>query len=248
MREGMKSCPVCGAEIKSFAKKCKECDEFIAPQPGCRGWWQASWAEITGGKTFLDFVSLLLVPLVVAVVGIMFSRFETNRQNHIEDRRATAQANVELDRSQETALQNYYEEMRVLLLDGELLTSKPAQDIARARTLAVLRGLDGARKAMLIVFLDRAELIQAGSTVIPLSGADLAAADLTEASLAGADLSKADLRNAHLSGADLSAADLSGADLRGANLSGAGLFKAHYDGDTLWPVGFTPPPEAIKEP
>ena len=92
MTEGAKPCPVCGEEVKSVAKKCIHRGEFIAPRAGFRGWWQASWAEITEVRTLWDFVSLLIVPLALAGVGVMFSLFEAERQNAIEYRLATAQA------------------------------------------------------------------------------------------------------------------------------------------------------------
>ncbi len=235
--EDTKPCPVCGEKIKPAAKKCIHCGEFIAPRAGCSGWLRASWAEITGDKTLWDFVSLLIVPLALAGVGLMFSHLETERQNAIEDRRATAQAKVEIDRSQENMLQNYYDEMTGLLLENELRTSKPAQDIARARTLATLRGLDNDRKSMLIRFLDEADLIQVGSTItipiISLDGAHLREADLREADLSGAHLSGADLYGADLYGADLYGADLHRAVLSGAVLSGAVLSGADLSGADL---------------
>ena len=47
---------------------------------------------------------------------------------------------------------------------------------------------------------------------------------------------------ADLSGADLTDADVSGADLTDADLAGTILTNIFYDGSTVWPKGFNPPP------
>ena len=67
-------------------------------------------------------------------------------------------------------------------------------------------------------------------------------ANLNGANLSGANLSGANLSDANLSDANLSDANLNGANLYGANLSGVrNLDQAHWDADTRWPTGFTPP-------
>ncbi len=100
------------------------------------------------------------------------------------------------------------------------------RDVARARTLTVLRGLDGNRKAALLRFLYEADLINKDKRVINLDGAYLSQANLRGAYLNGADLSHADLSQANLRRAYLMVANLSQADLSQANLSGAYLMVA----------------------
>jgi hypothetical protein len=75
-----------------------------------------------------------------------------------------------------------------------------------------------------------------------IMGAKLRGARLAYAHLWRAGLSGADLRGAHLANADLTKANLCGADLSGAELSGADLTDIVYDGSTIWPSGFNPPP------
>jgi len=263
--EETKPCPMCREEIDALATKCKHCGEFIAPRPRLFGWWQASWAEIRGDKTLWDFLSLLIVPIMLFGIGFWFNRAQSDRQDRIE-----------LDRGREAALQNYYDEMTELLLQRELGTSESAQDIARARTLAVLRSLDAERRGMLVGFLDEAGLIQGDSTITPvirldgadlrgaylfrvdLSGANLSEANLSRAFLVGADLRWAalgwadlrwaDLRLAALNGADLQGAWLIGADLTGADLRTADLGEAKYNDQTRWPDDFDPQAHgAIKQ-
>jgi uncharacterized protein YjbI with pentapeptide repeats len=96
--------------------------------------------------------------------------------------------------------------MAGLLLDRGLRTAEPNAEVwsvARARTRAMLRRLDGARKEDLLEFLAEAGLI----------GRDRIGIDLAEADLGEADLSGADLTGATLHGADLTGADLTGATL-----------------------------------
>jgi hypothetical protein len=100
--------------------------------------------------------------------------------------------------------------------------------VARARTLAVLRRLDGNRRGTVVQFLYEARLIEKDSSVVDLTGAVLARAILTEANLKGANLrgthlARTSLREAKLSEADLSDAKLFGADLRRARMDGANL-------------------------
>jgi uncharacterized protein YjbI with pentapeptide repeats len=141
---------MCREAIDPLARKCKHCGEFIAPRAGCRGWLRASWAEITGDKTAWDFLSLLIVPIMLFLIGYWFNQAQTQRQ-----------AQIEQDRSQEAALQAYLDEMTTLLLDGKLRDAKQGDEVwilAQARTLTALRQLDVTRRNVLLRFLRTAEL------------------------------------------------------------------------------------------
>ena len=104
--------------------------------------------------------------------------------------------------------------------------------------------------------LGDADLQRANLWGARLQGAKLSEADLQGADLSGAKLQGVDLRSAKLQGANLWLADLQGADLsdaqlqatklKHADLQGANLTRAKYNDATVWPVGFTPPPEAIN--
>jgi hypothetical protein len=78
-----------------------------------------------------------------------------------------------------------------------------------------------------------------GASLQGVSGED---AQFFGADLRSADLSRAALPQSKLIGADLTEAYLNGADLRTADLTDANLTDVHYDGETRWPEGFTPPP------
>ena len=196
--------------------------------------------------TLWDWLKLLIIPVVLATGGYLFTRSEN---------RAT-QAAVE-QRTQDEAFQAYLDQLGQLLLNKEwsLRQSKEGDEVrtlARARTLTVLSRLDRERKRSVVQFLYESGLITKDRAVLDLNGANLAGADLRGVDLPGADLSNSDLRGADLSaepikfrisggrdvefglfitrtnlaGADLRSADLRGANLRGANLSEANLTYA----------------------
>jgi hypothetical protein len=184
-------------------------------------------------RTPWDWMDLLIVPVVLAIGGYLF----TSSQN-----RAT-QAAAER-RAQDEALQAYLDVMSQLLTDekrplhraqiGDSLSS-----VARARTLAVLPRLDGERKARVVQFLYESGLIAKGRPILDLLRADLRGANLLGVGLRGADLNGAHLSGAHLFRTDLkwavlSFADLSGADLRRVDLLEADLWDTDLSGADLW--------------
>jgi uncharacterized protein YjbI with pentapeptide repeats len=172
--------------------------------------------EYQRSKTLWDWMGLLIVPVFLAVGGVWFAQSRESLSRELEQ-----------DRLREETLQRYLDRAaELMLLEKGLRRPTPdraVRDIARARTLTVLRVLDGARKGILLRFLRESDLILRGERDIDLRGADLR----------GADLRGADLRRADLFGVDLSGADLSGADLIGIELSKAVLHKANLRGADL---------------
>lgn len=190
------------------------------------------------GKTLWDLLQLLIIPLVLAGVGLLFNRSETIRQESIS-----------LDRQQEEALQSYLNNMENLLFERNLRTAdrnSEVRDIARARTLTVLHGLDPGRKSAVITFLYEAALIYKSNAssnvsypIIGLGGADLVGADLKytlldQVSFRGANLNNAQLQGSHLWDADLVHADLVGANLERAYLWHTSFFRANLQEANLW--------------
>jgi hypothetical protein len=173
---------------------------------------------------FLDLLQLLVIPVVLAVVGVWFNRQQRKRDLEIAEWQA-----------QEDTLKAYLHDMTGLMIDHHLRPSgveespEDIQDVrvvAQAHTITVLRRLDGNRKASILRFLYEAGLITKGHSVLDLSGADLRKVSLRKANLRNVDLSSADLREAYLNHADLSGANLKRADLSGAFLIGADLREA----------------------
>jgi hypothetical protein len=201
------------------------------------GW---KWTGLPN-QTLWAWLQLLIIPAVLAGVGLWFNRQQRERELEIAERRA-----------QDEALQAYLDKMTELLVVHKL--GKPEEGdnvrtVAWARTKTVLRRLDSSNpkgavhKGAVLRFLNEAQLIMMSCPVIRnLSGADLRGANLVgsylkDVALRGANLSGANLSGANLSGAnlsrsedtkratDLTDAELSGADLSGADLSGATVTK-----------------------
>lgn len=179
-------------------------------------------------KTLWDWLELLIIPIVLAGAAILFNRSER-----------IAEREIATNRRQDMALQAYLDSMTSLQLDNGLRTSEPDSEvraIARARTLTVLRGLDGFRKGMVLQYLyDSDLLINEGinQTIVSLSGADFRGAELRKANLSRASLGGFDLRDADLEMANLSGAIMPRQDLRGANLRGTSFGKAYMLGADL---------------
>ena len=203
------------------------------------------------GKTLWDWLGLLGTLAIPIVVGLGAAWYSA------EQVKASDKENT--DNQREAALQAYIDKMSELLLANHLRDSQAAQprsddssrpeisevrNIARVRTLTVLRTLDGDRKATVLQFLFESGLINKGNPIIALSGADLTQANLSNAKLRQAELSKVDLTNADLRGADLCGANLPYSIMRGLDLGdtillGASLAGADLSGVRLGGSGLT---------
>jgi Pentapeptide repeats (8 copies) len=219
--------------------------------------------EKQAGKTFWDWLQLAGIPVVLAYGGYLLNQREQKRNEKREEaakKRAAENLKAEQDRAaenlREEALQTYFDRISELLLEHNLgephhlfpvpgqnpdQNNNPARDIARARTLTVLRRLDndGQRKAAIVTFLHEAELIKEEIPIINLNkanlnGSKLSGANLSFANLEGADISKAELGFANLGRAQLRRANLEGTDLTFADLRGAILYQADLSGASLY--------------
>src|SRR5215210_3272801 len=107
---------------------------FRQPPQGRRGWWRRTGFA---NKTLWDWLQLLLVPAMLALVGFLLA----------------VQQQAEESRAQDEALQAYLEGMGNLVLDEGLLSSQEDEEVrtlARARTLTILGRVDGARKRSVV--------------------------------------------------------------------------------------------------
>jgi uncharacterized protein YjbI with pentapeptide repeats len=121
----------------------------------------------------------------------------------------------------------------------------PVEEIARARTLATVRQLDGERKGLLLQFLVESQLlgysIECSSAYLPecalpaihMWGADLRGTKISDTILYSANLTEANLSGSELIRIKFGDAILTGTDLTGANLSGTELFRANFTGANL---------------
>jgi len=173
--------------------------------------------NIQSPKTLWDWLNALIFPLSLAGLGFWVQQMQQKRselQNAVDREIANNHLNEEM-------LQTYLDRLSELLIDQGLHGLKPgsskhevAMDVIRARTLSILRRLDGDRKGSVIRFLFDSDLI----TRFCLN---LAGADMCRANLRGAVLRKAKLSNVNLMGADLRGANLEGIDLAEVNLATA---------------------------
>jgi len=221
----------------------EEQGSFNRPRAGSKTTW--NWMNLLG------MLAILLV-VVAATIGLGLLQLRIADVQHQQDQQS---ANLQHVRDQQSALvqqvailQTYIDNIQDLLLNHNLLGSKPTDDVAilaRARTLAALQGLDPERKGLLVQFIYEARLIgfvdstgKAHGQIIDLHNANLHNANLSGANLFGANLFGVNLISANLSSADLSdidltAADLSDADLSDADLIGANLLNANFIGTDL---------------
>jgi len=179
-------------------------------------------------KTLWDWLQLLIIPAVLAVGVTIFNRLLNERSRDI----AT-------DQQQETALQNYLKEMSKLLITSKLRDSASGsleRDIAHARTLTVLPGLDPLRKGRVLRFLYETGLIYKENTIVDLRGANFSNLRIHETKLSSNYFQMTDtrlsLRNANLQGAIFRDASLEQIDLRGACLDEA--YVTHVDLNGTW--------------
>jgi uncharacterized protein YjbI with pentapeptide repeats len=208
---------------------------------------------------WLQLLSALAIPVVLAAAGLWFTAQQDQRQQEIEgqrakqaqkieDQRAKAERDLAEQRAQDEALQAYLTQMSTLLLEKNLRTSGSSEEdravrtLARARTLTVLRRLDSEHNSDILQFLREAQLISGTDPVIRLNRVNLSGAELSGVDLSGVDLSGADLSDADLTYADLESANLSGATmvwvrLRFARMAGANLSDAWVAGANLRHTG-----------
>lgn len=119
--------------------------------------------ETQPGKTLWDWMGLLLVPAILAGGAWWFNRQERKAERQTqEQRRADDQAfqkqrdeserELAQDNQRETALEAYLDTITELLLEKGLQSSprRELREVARTKTMTVLRRLDGQRKGIVV--------------------------------------------------------------------------------------------------
>ncbi len=132
------------------------------------------------GKTLWDWLELFIIPIVLAVGAFLLNRSEREIERQRAEERTKLEHEIATDSQKEAALQSYLDRMADLLLKEKLRTTKNTEvrEIAKIRTLTVLKGLDGKRKRMVLFFLKQAGLVRKEKPIIVLGGADFSNADL----------------------------------------------------------------------
>lgn len=226
--------------------------------------WQ--WTGLPAGeadgrpaKTLWDWLGLLGIPLVLAILGFALSEAQDRRDRRREDQREAQQRARATDAEYEATLKGYLDQISELMLDRGLLRSgrgADVRDVARTATLTAVRRLDGERRGLVVRFLAesglltprgsrkrmlsiddepdvRVRLASAELGGAHLRGAKLLRVNLDDAALSGANLFRSRLSNVEMSAADLAEANLQGAQVIDADLSQADLRHANLRGTTL---------------
>jgi hypothetical protein len=138
--------------------------------------YQWEWSGLTEPKrTLWDWLDLLIVPVVLALGGYLFTRSENQRTQDVAERqrrvdREIADQRTEIDREladqrrQDDLLQAYLDQMGELVTDKDRPLHRAQMGdrlsmLARARTLSVLNILKGGRKVSVLLFLYESGLI-----------------------------------------------------------------------------------------
>src|SRR3712207_1961503 len=134
-------------------------------------------------RTPWDWLGLLIVPVVLALGGYLFTRSENRRTQNIADQQRASDREIAEESRQDDVLQAYLDGMSQLLTDQDRPLHRAQRGdslstIARARTLTVLTRLDGERKRSIVQFLYESRLIDRDHPVVSLNGADLSDANL----------------------------------------------------------------------
>lgn len=183
-------------------------------------------------RTFWDWLSLLIVPIVLAMGGYFFTRSENRRTREDADEQRSLDRKLADERRQDEMLQAYLDGMSQLLTDKERPLHRAElgdylSTVARARTVTALKRLDADHRNSVLDFLRDSQLIGGVKTSPIVSfhkadfrGADLSGTNLNWANFRTANLLQANLREAELHWVNLQRADLRKADLTMADLSG----------------------------
>lgn len=212
-------------------------------------------------KNLWDWLQLLAAPVFLGIGAWWLGSSLWATGQSVVQNRQSAERELAAAQQHRATLETYLESMTELMLNGHLRAvgsrDTMVRNVAQARTLALMRALDGKHKGEAVQFLFDSGLIGPSRNVelkhcdlrgVALGGAFLSRASFWQANMQGADLSGAnlnradfwlcDMRGARLSGASLrgthlGGVNLSGADLRGVDLTGANLNKAILDGANM---------------
>ena len=123
--------------------------------------------------TLWEWLELLIVPLAVAAGAAIISYVQKRTELDIAQQARPSEQQIASDRLRQASLEGYYDRMTELLLTHKLREAEAEAEersLARARTVAVVRGLDGERKRQLLAFLRTSGLIAIDNPVIDLGG------------------------------------------------------------------------------
>ena len=208
------------------------------------------------GKTIWDWLSLLGVPLSLAILGYFLQQQQQKRaeklskeQQERAEKLSKDQRDIADNETKEEVLQTYFDRLSVLLIDRNLIALSNKSNLPKITPIALSNksnsstitpeeqelldsSLDVIRARTLSIlrrFENDAE--RKGNVINFLIETEIIGK--SKLNLSGADLEWAKLSRANLSRANLLGADLECADLLMANLSGANLSDTKLQGANL---------------
>src|SRR5947209_8625785 len=122
----------------------------------------SNWTGFSGRTLWdwIQFFAVLAIPVIVAVGTLYFTQQITFQQAQLSitasEKQHQSDSQIANDQQQGTSLQTYLDRMSDLLLNQNLRSSKPGDEVrivARARTLTILTQLNAARKETVLQFL-----------------------------------------------------------------------------------------------
>ncbi len=124
-------------------------------------------------RTLWDWLDLLIVPVVLAIGGYLFTRSESRRTQDIANQQRDLDREIADERRQDDTLQAYLDGMSQLLTDKDRPLHRSQRGdslstVARARTLTVLPRLGGVRKGRVVQFLYESGLIAKDHPILSL--------------------------------------------------------------------------------
>ncbi len=204
--------------------------------------------KFTRGKTIWDLLTLIIVPLAIALTVWLLNRSQEKNKQQIETKRQEQIALVEADKQRQTALENYYDKMSELLLEENLRgpiktppqkdNSEEARKIARTRTLGLMQIMDADRKAQVLQFIYEADLINKENPIINLLGIDLSDSNLMNASLLDVKIVGSDFTNANLENAKLMNSNFAGSIFNKSILKNAKLTDVNFEQAVFTQIDF----------
>jgi len=184
----------------------------------------------TPQKYIWDWLDLLVVPVVLALGGILITFINEINNREIAAYQRHLDRDLDLSNKQKDfdlqesmhqirLLSEYLSNMSKLMLDYKLRQKrKSVRDIANAWTINAMMNLNKDNKGEALRFLYNSDLISGNNPVVNVSEMDfsetiLKASNLSGANLSGIILNNSDLNKTNLSGTNLTNAKLSDADL-----------------------------------
>ena len=167
--------------------------------------------DIVAAKTLWDWLDLLIIPAVIAIIGWSYNKADKTKTRRSEEEKA-----------QNETLNLFIQKLTILVTEKNLLNDTSGQIKAIARTTINLsfNCLNGERKGQALQFLYESNLID-NQPIINLVGSNLRNIVLDEIVLSKSEIRGAYFNNASLLDTNLNEANLIGCDFTKANLSGS---------------------------